>query len=276
MRPANIKTIRDRNNLGRRMGRFFLLKLIFLGVSVVSLSAFIIYLLFFSGFLEIRSVVITQKVPSVTDTIGKDRILSKINSVLESKKYGYLKTQKNILFFNAAEMKKELLADLLFISQITINKKWPHDLNVAFSLKNIEGIWCFQNDNCRYFDANGTYWGEAVKSSGFLLLAVNDLRDNGNIAEKGTVDIKFMESIKKVNEYFKSLNVKMKNAVIPKESLGEFQVNTDKDYQVIFDIDADISGQLKSLRILLNERGKDPNFKPQYIDLTIDGRIYLK
>lgn len=276
MRPANIKTIRDRNNLGRRMGRPFLFKLILLCVSAVSLSTLIIYLLFFSGLLEIRSVAITQKVPSVTDTIDKDRILSKINSVLESKKYGYLKTQKNILFFNVSEMKKELLADLLFISQITINKKWPHNLNVGFSLRNIEGIWCFQNDNCRYFDANGVYWGEAVRSSGFLLLAVNDLRDNDNIAEKGTVDIKFMESIKRVNEYFKTLNLKIKSVTIPKETLGEFRVSTDKDYDVIFDNGTDIAGQLEILKILLNERGKDSNFKPQYIDLTIDGRIYLK
>lgn len=276
MRPANIKTIRDRSNLGRRAGRPFLFKLILSCISAVSLSALIIYVLFFSGVLEIRSVVITQKVSSVTDTIDKDLILSKINSVLESKKYGYLKTQRNILFFNASEAEKELLADLLFISQISINKKLPHNLNISFSLRNIEGIWCFQNDNCRYFDANGTYWGEAVKSSGFLLLTVNDLRNNDNTTDNGKVDIKFMESIKRVNEYFKTLNLKIKNAVIPEESLGEFLVNTDKEYQVIFDIDADISGQLKSLRILLNERGKDPNFKPQYIDLKIDGRIYLK
>lgn len=256
------------------MGRPFLFKLILLCISVVFLSVLIIYVLFFSGILEIRSVAITQKGSSAV--IEQNQILSKINSVLESKKYGYLHTQKNILFFNASEAEKELSADLLFINQIKISKKLSHNLNVDFSLKNIEGIWCFQNDNCRYFDANGVYWGEAVKSSGFLLLTVNDLRDNGNIAEKGTVDIKFMESIKKVNEYFKSLNLKIKNAVIPKDSLGEFLVNTDKEYQVIFDADADTSGQLKNLKILLNERSKDPNFNPQYIDLTIDGRIYLK
>lgn len=276
MRPANIKTIRDRGNLGRQTRRPFLFKLILLCASAVSLSALIIYVFFFSDILAIRTIAINQKDSSETETTDKNQILSKINSILELKKYGYLKTQKNILFFNSSEMEKGLLADLLFISQIKISKKLPHNLNVNFSLKNIEGIWCFQNDNCRYFDANGTYWGEAVKSSGFLLLAVNDLRDNGKIAERGTVDIKFMESIKKVNEYFKSLNLKIKNATIPKESLGEFLVNTDKEYQVIFDIDADISGQLEILKILLNERGKDPNFKPQYIDLTIDGRIYLK
>lgn len=276
MRPANIKTIQNRNGLGRRTGRPFLLKLIFLGVSVVSLSALIIYFLFFSGLLEIRSIAISQKDSSVTDTIDKDRILSKINSVLESKKYGYVKTQKNILFFNASEAEKELLADLLFINQIKINKKLPHDLNISFSLKNIEGIWCFQNDNCRYFDANGVYWGEAVKSSGFLLLTINDLRSNNNIADKGTVDIEFMESIEKVSEYFKILNLKIKGVTIPKETLGEFKVSTDKDYDVIFDNGTDIAGQLEILKILLNERGKDPNFKPQYIDLKIDGRIYLK
>jgi len=145
-----------------------------------------------------------------------------------------------------------------------------------FSLKNIAGIWCFQNDKCRYFDSKGTYWGEAAKSFGFLLLTVNDLRDNNNVADKGTVDVKFLEAIKKAADYFKTLNLKIGNALIPKESLGEFWLDTNKGYFVIFDNKSDIAGQLEILRILLNERGKDPNFKPQYIDLKIDGRIYLK
>lgn len=276
MRPANIKTIRDRGNLGRQIRRPFLFKLILLCISVVSLSALIIYFLFFSGILAIRSIAINQKDSSDTDIIDKNQILSKINSVLESKKYGYLKTQKNILFFNSSEAEKGLLADLLFINQIKISKKLPHNLNVDFSLKDIAGIWCFQNDKCHYFDSKGAYWGEAVRSSGFLLLTVNDLRDSDNITDKGTVDIKFMESIKKVNEYFKILNLKIKSVTIPKETLGEFRVSTDKDYDVIFDNETDIAGQLEILKILLNERGKDPNFKPQYIDLKIDGRIYLK
>ncbi len=276
MRPANIKTIRDRGNWGRRAGRPFLFKLILLCASAVSLSALIIYVLFFSDVLAIRTIVINQKDSSETDITDKNQILSKINLVLESKKYGYLKTQKNILFFNSSEVEKELLAGLLFINQIKISKKLPHDLNIDFSLKNIEGIWCFSNDKCHYFDANGTYWGEAVKSSGFLLLTVNDLRNNDNIADKGIVDIKFIESIKDVSDYFKTLNLKIKNVTIPKDTLGEFQVSTDKDYDVIFDNGTDISGQLEIFKILLNERGKDPNFKPQYIDLKIDGRIYLK
>lgn len=276
MRPANIKTIHSRSNLGRHAGRPFLFKLILLCVSAVSLSALIIYFLFFSDVLAIRAIAINQKDSSDTDTTEKKQILSKINFILESKKYGYLKTQKNILFFNASEMKKELMADLLFINKITISKKMPHGLNVDFSLKNIDGIWCFSNNECHYFDSKGSYWGEAVRSSGFLLLTINDLRNNDNVAGKGTVDIKFMESIKRVNEYFKTLNLKIKSVTIPKETLGEFRVETDKDYDVIFDNGTDIAGQLEILKILLNERGKDPNFKPQYIDLKIDGRIYLK
>lgn len=270
MRPANLKTLKDKSTLGRHAGRPFLFKLIWCGVFLVILFALIIYLLFFSGFLEIQNIALSDSKETV-----RNQIIAEINSVLNLAKFKFFKTQKNILFFDSSEFELRLLANLSFIKDLRIIKRFPHGLDINFSEKIPAGTWCFNGGRCSYFDSDGSLWGNAVKSSGFLLLIVNDQRnnENGRISLNGDV---FLNPIMQISGYFKNLDLKIKDAVIPPDSLGEFRINTDKGYPVIFDVEADIAGQLESLRILLNERGKDPNFNPQYINLKIDGRIYLK
>lgn len=270
MRPANLKTLKDKSTLGRRAGRPFIFKLIWSGVSLVALFALIIYLLFFSGLLEIQNIALSDSEETI-----RNQIASEINSVLNLTQLKFLKTQKNILFFDSSELERQLLANLSFIGDIRITKRFPHGLDINFSEKIPAGTWCFNGERCSYFDSGGSLWGNAVKSSGFLLLVVNDQRnnENGRISLSGDV---FLNPIMRISEYFKNLDLRIKDAVIPPDSLGEFRINTDKGYPVIFDVEGDIAGQLENLRILLNERGKDPNFKPQYINLKIDGRVYLR
>ena len=68
----------------------------------------------------------------------------------------------------------------------------------------------------------------------------------------------------------------IKSVVIPENSLNEFRVYTDRSFYLVFSLDSNIKGQAEVLKIFLDERAKDPNFNPQYLDLRIGGRIYLK
>ena len=64
--------------------------------------------------------------------------------------------------------------------------------------------------------------------------------------------------------------------MIPENSFDEFRVYTDRGFYLIFSLDSNIKNQTDVLRIFLDEKSKDPNFNPQYLDLRIDGRIYYK
>jgi len=297
MRPADIKTIRERSDFGRRARRPFIFWLAAVGALALAASA--VHILFFADILRIQTVSISENGRISESSDGK-AILAAINSVLEEKKIGFLKIAENILFFDRSATEKQLSEDLLFIKNVKINKLFPHGLAVEFSKKIPIGVWCFKDGGCRYFDAAGSMWGEAEKSSGFLLLSVDDLRNGGNTAKSAAVDAAFFMPLLKINEYLPAVNLKIKNAEIPENSLGEFKIFTDKNYFLFFDAGStnsrqagstssrqagstnsrqagsDIAGQLESLKILLEERGKDTGFNPQYIDLRIGGRIYVK
>lgn len=256
------------DNLARKKRRRFFISFLIGFIVTVAFVGSSIYLLFFSDWMKITIVKIdglktvdSGAIYSMVDSAKNEVFLNLID----------LKPQSNILFFDNNKLRSNILTYLPVIEDVNIAKIFPHDLEINIKERTPVGTWCFIS-KCRYFDDSGVLWGEALRSSGSILLSIDDQR----IDDKNPVlaDKNFLESIKTAMGGLDNLGIKIKRIEIPDGKIGDFKVYTFSGYDLLFNIDSDISGQIEVFRIILDQKGKE--FKPQYIDLRIDGRVYYK
>ena len=259
MKSYDVKKLSYRDELARKNRLFFIFRVVvFFAVLVVLLGGGV-YFLFFTDKLEIKNITING-----LETLDRDLIMTEVN-----------KQSKNILFFDGDDVEANLLVINPVLKTIQAKKVYPHNIEIDVLERKPAGIWCARGHEaiageCRYFDLEMKTWGNAAKSSGFLFLTIGDRR----LREGFEIDKEFFDAI---NELTANLSgVMIKSVVIPENSLDEFRVYTDRSFYLVFSLDSSIKGQVEVLKIFLDERAKDPNFNPQYLDLRIDGRIYLK
>jgi cell division septal protein FtsQ len=205
-------------------------------------------------------------------TINAEEISSLIDTHI-NQKYSLLqiKLRKNILFFNETYVGDAILAKFSVIKKIQIKKNLPNDILVVITERTPIGTWCLI-DQCSYFDEDGVMWGVALKSSGSLLLTVDDMRLPNQDLDKS--EMSFMEATQRLTAGFKELDIKIQRIEIPADSIGDIRVYTGKGYYAVFNIDSYINKQLETLRIFLSNQSEDITM--EYIDVSIEGRAYYK
>lgn len=267
MQVYDAKNIKYKDGLAEKRRKVFVVKALFFIGLVLAAAGLILYLLFFSGFLDIREISV-----SGLDKVGSDEFNYGLNKRLNSKWLGLIEYQKNVMFFNSDAFKAEILASFPEIKDMSMNKELPHALNIDVTERETAGIWCLTS--CKYFDREGHTWGEAAKSSGFLILVVDDLRQNVQEIDPG-----LLAGIMLISERLKEINIFINKFTIPDKFIGDFNALTSNGYELLFSTDSDIKRQLEVLEIFLTDKRDDPpvgGFHPQYIDLRINGRIYYK
>lgn len=281
MRVYDAKNIKFKDGLTEKRRKVYIFKTLFFVGLIIAIVGLILYLLFFSGLLDINQVNV-----SGLNKISGDEFDKGLNERLDSKWLGFLKRQRNLIFFDADSFRAEILAAFPEIKGISINKEPLHTLNIDVTERTTVGIWCFTGGstgltiNCKYFDEDGTLWGEAAKSSGFLVLVVEDMRQD--IKEMVQVDSGILADIMLISAQLKEMNIFVNKFTIPDKFTGDFNAFTSGGYELIFSTNSDIKEQLEVLEIFLTDKkalsaqAGDPDFKPQYIDLRINGRIYYK
>lgn len=278
MKVYDAKNLKYQDKLAEKRRRVLIFKILFfIGLAIAAIG-FLFYLFFFSGLFEIREVSIGG-----LDKISKDEFMRILDGKTDSKRFGFLEYQKNIIFFNSGVFKAEALAAFPGIKDLSVAKKLPHILDINITEREAAGIWCFLDDgsnpfttNCRYFDKEGNTWGEAAKSSGFLILNVDD---NRRLNEKKP-DTALLAGMTFILSRLKEINIFVRKFIIPENFIGDFRALTSENYDLIFSADSDIAKQLEVLKIFLAEKRDSSSaavgFNPQYIDLRINGRIYYK
>ena len=266
MRPANIKSNYSDNLAQKRRARV-VFKLVLLLLLVLVVLGVIVYLLFFSGLMDLRSISLNG-----LDTVESDEIKGQIDQVLDNKFFGYISRRDNIFLMSSANLQDYLLSQFPILKSVEVKKNLPHELVFNFQERKTVGIWCFGGRDCVYFDIDGNTWGSAAKSSGFLISSVDDQRG----LEGKTIDKEYFEQIKIFLEDSKDLHFVSGDIIIPQDSFRDFKVNSSSGYPILFSLDSNIPAQLKVLGIFLDNKQKEASFSPQYIDLRIDGRAYYK
>lgn len=283
MRVYDAKNIKYQDKLAEKRRRFWILKALFFVGLVIAIVGFILYLLFFSGLLDIKEVSING-----LDKVSGEEFNNELNERLNSKWLGLLEHQKSVIFFDSDAFKTEILTTFPEIKEISVSKELLHSLNIDITERTTAGIWCFIDD-CRYFDREGVTWGQVIRSSGFLILIVEDMKqDTKGIdpepSRKGSqrvsasygIDRELLSGIMLISERLKKKDIFISKFVIPGDFIGDFSAFTSSGYELLFSVDSDVRSQLDTLDIFLAEKKDDPDFKPQYIDLRVSRRVYYK
>ena len=256
------------DNLARQKQRRFFLIISGVLILVFAVTGSLIYLLFFTSSMKIIETnlsglksVRSEEIFTISDSI-KNKIALGITS---------FKPRNNILFFDTSLLKSRILSEFPVVQDVNISKEFPHKINVEIKERLPIGTWC-SADVCHYFDQEGVLWGNALRSSGSLLLNIDDLR----ILDKkpSMLSREILEPIQKAVLDLDAVGIKIKKVSIPTEAIDDFRIDSVTGYYILFNNDTDISGQVKILKILLDEKGAE--FKPAYLDLRIDGRVYYR
>lgn len=255
-------------NLARQQRRRFFLIITGVLILILALICSLIYFLFFS-----LSMKLTEINLSGLKSVKSEEVFTIIDSIKNETPLGIksFKPKNNILFFDTNLLKSRILSAFPVIQEVNILKEFPHKIDIEITERTPIGTWCLAI-SCRYFDQEGVLWGNALHSSGSLLLSVDDLRILGEQPHMLSPDI--FEPIQKAVLDLDVVGIKIKKVSIPVEAIGDFRIDTTAGYYILFNNDTDISGQAKILKILLDEKGEE--FKPEYLDLRIDGRVYYK
>lgn len=255
-------------NLARQQRRRFFLIISGVLVLILALVSSLIYLLFFAP-----SMKLTETNLSGLKSVKSEEVFTIIDSIKNETPLGIksFKPRNNIFFFDTSLLKSRILSEFPVVQEVNISKEFPHKINIEITERTPIGTWCAV-DNCHYFDQEGVFWGNALRSSGSLLLNIDDLRILDEQPRMLSKDI--LGPIQKAVLDLDTVGIKIKKVGIPAEAIGDFRIDTVTGYYILFNNDTDISGQVKILKILLDEKGKE--FKPEYLDLRIDGRVYYK
>lgn len=270
------------DNLARKKRRHFFLKVLIVFVIFLGLIALSVYFLFFSKFLQI-----TEQNIEGLQTLKSEEIYYILDSTINQTAFGIssLKPQKNIFFFNDKLVVNKILSSFFVIEWVEVKKEYPHKLVIRIKERDAIGTWCISKEDggvtdsstllttsCRYFDKNGVLWGKALKSSGSLFLTVEDMRSADIYPD--VIEPSFYQSLNQVVSSLESMNTVIKKVTIPPDSINDFLVHTSRGYPIIFSANSEINKQVDSLKIFLANQSQ--NFKPEYIDARIGGRIYYK
>lgn len=251
----------------KKRRRFFIRLYSVMAVLLLTAGAFI-YGFFYSGWLDITSITIAG-----FKSIDEDQLSPIIRSVIENGRIPLLGTRygKNTYLFDQNTAKEHILAQFEVIKDVQVKKEYPHSIRIEITERTPVGTWCFV-DGCSYFDNDGVLWGKALRSSGSLFLTIEDNRIFPEHQNK--LDGVLLENILSAIIGLKSLNIKTNKVVIRPDSIDDFYVYTIPGYYVMFSQELSVAEQIEVFKIFLEEKGQ--NFKAEYVDLRIKGRIYYK
>jgi hypothetical protein len=162
-------------------------------------------------------------------------------------------------------------------------------LDISVEERNAIGVWCDkprtyadidadlrrQTSVCFYFDKYGVIFEQAPKSTGSLILAVEDER-NFDPSLGATVltsaEITFFEEAKGLISRNFPFNAQL--FIITQKS--EFEFITSENWRVLLNKNETPEYQLSNLKYLLDEEIKNRRPELDYVDLRLGNRIYYK
>lgn len=248
---------------------------ILMGFTVVAVTG---YFLFFTPYLQITDIsisglktVASEEVESLIASIPIGKQATIFQNILSVFQLINVQKQKNIIFFNSNTAQEKVLAQFPVIKSVEIKKEYPHKLIFDIVERSPTGTWCY-SDRCYYFDEDGVLWGKALKSSGPLLLTVEDKR--GDINDLKEIEPNLLDSINKIIAGFDDMGIRVKKMEIPAGLINDLMVHTAEGYYVLADSSSNIDKQLDTLRIFLKNNGED--LHPEYIDIRLEGRVYYR
>ena len=282
MRPVDVKKFKYRDNLASKRRQSFRIRGGLIAFTLIIALGGIGYALFYAPWLKVTTITYEGLISGHQDDVGKI-----VDKTLNSKVLG-IPVGRDIFFVRSGSLVADLVSQFSFLNDVSVQKKYFHTLKISATERQAEGVWCFTTitaiPDCRYFDHSGVTFGQAVQSSGVLLLNVDDMRAQPASVSLITVDQRFLKAIQAVVPVLTSQDVRVKNIVIPVGTYTEFNILVSDPalpagasaYLVKFSIDSNLKNQLDVFRIFRVQKLSTGILRPQYVDLRFDGRVYFK
>lgn len=260
-------------NKKRKRGKLqnpnFLIKILTLGAFFLAGS--ILYFFVYSGVFKVKinEIRYNGKVPM-------QEIEQKINEQKTSNKFIFL-PQSNMFILNTESLKNTLLNKFNF-EEVKIIKKYPNKLIVDISEKQPAYIWTEDGKNY-YIDKNGGIIIEILSGISMeekLPIIENDssLRIQNSKVHADINSLQFISNLDNIIiKYKNDFNVR---SYVMGNELFSIKMKIENGPIVYFSTNADVEKQLTKLIGVKTQELKNEFFKKEYINLTIEDRVYYK
>jgi hypothetical protein len=136
------------------------------------------------------------------------------------------------------------------------------------------GIWCKRND-CFYFDKKGIIFEEAPKSSGSLLILIEDARDTAASIGSAVLNESQIALAEDSQRLLKG-NFPFAVSSIVIRAGDAYELLTTEGWRVLLNNSDSLEYQLSNLKYLLDKEIKERRRELDYVDLRLGNRLYYK
>jgi len=176
-------------------------------------------------------------------------------------------------------MRAEILETFPKIGEIKI-KKNPETVEITVEERGAIGVWCGRAGECFYFDKSGVIFEESPKSTGSLILAIQDERSQLSGSDPDSLgeivvssdEINFFQETKGLISRNFPFNAQL--FIITEKS--EFELQTSENWRVFLNKKESPQYQVSNLKYLLDEEIKNRRWELDYVDLRLGNRVYYK
>lgn len=265
-----LKTYRDQYRFKRQKRLIYRVLLSILTFVIFTYA--VVYLLFFAKGFDVRLITV-----SGNETISSDDMREAINQNL-GKKIFFITIRSNIFLVPINKLEKTLARNYPKIETMAIKRIFFHGLELTIKERKPVGIWCLNNrGDCYYFDQSGIAFQKVPKTSGFLFLTVDDLRNRTVQLGQPIETDEWVNPIVIAKDMLWKNNFQVDKFTIPDGSFGEFQTITPAGWKIFFSTKSNIKIQIEAMAGFIEQKvTPDKLSKLEYIDLRINDKIYFK
>ena len=241
-------------------------------VTIVTVGAAIIAVLFFAKLFDVRAVDVVS-----SGLIPAGEVENIAWRVLDERRLGIAR-KNNILLFSPQKIRPVLITAFPRIDSVEIRRTSLHGIEITVRERVAVGLWCLSVQNqCFYYDADGIAFSEIASTSGYLFVPVIDERERTIEIGSEVAPDSWRQRIFEVKKILQFGGLNASKFIIPRDALNEFSVVVAEGWKIFYTTNFDVKRQTDNLLAFLKEKISPTEFTNlDYIDLRIEDRIYYK
>lgn len=195
-------------------------------------------------------------------------LISVAGEVFQNRLKGFLGLNNYFTWPSDLKLKEPLIAGISVDKQLFKKK-----ILVIVEERQPFGIWCVNNpERCFWFDKEGVIFEPAPISEGYLILRIDSDSEQPLILGEAAVKPEFYHAIYDVLGFFSDSGLGVESYLL-KNQLQEFHIQLKNGPGIRFGYRFNSKGALDALN---NFMQKEDWRKSDYIDLTVENRVYIK
>lgn len=267
----------DKKNKGIKEKNFksFFKKLFFYFI-FLGFVFLVIWMLFFSDFMKVKSVNIQS------ETLSSDEIKKIVEENLEKKIFNYL-SRDNLILISKNNIGSLLKERFKLIELVKVRKEFPSTISIEVVERKKVFIWCKGEIECALVDGTGKIFyklnneeKEFFKKD--MVVVIDKSRKQIILNEKIVPEEVALFSQRVVPVIEEELGLKIRKEIsIPSSMSGEITLTTEEGWKIHLNTAQSIKEQVEILMKMLGEDFiKEKRNDLEYIDLRLKGKVIYK